>query len=643
MTDYVVSFGAVSSAVTLYNGDVMMVLSGGTADQTIVDSGGTEIVSAGGVASAATINYGGTEIVFFGTVSQTIVNSGGIEILSGGASVNASINGTATVDAGGMASVSIINGGAIESVESGGSFVSGAVNGYLVLYRGGTATSAAINVGGNLRVYADATTYNASLNGTESVYSGGAASNTVVNSGGYLLVSSGASDQFSQIFGGTEVVSRGGNAYQDQVYSTGIEVISSGGSAVGDTVYQGGLITVTSGGSTQATVLDGGVETLFGKANDTFLNSNGTMVVSGVASNSYINSGGTLDVYNLAVNNNENGGSLVVQALGSVAFTWLAYNSGGTASIDGNDLLTVNEGTNSATLQLAGDYQGEGVILSAYSGGGTEVTIACYGRGTMITTDAGERPIEELAPGDLVATLSGQLRPIRWIGRRAYDGRFITGNRDVLPILFKRGSLGEGLPRRDLMLSPLHAIYFEGALIPAWVLRNDTSIVQLNAVESIEYFHLELDRHDVIIAEGVAAESYVEDGDRGMFQNADHYQSLHPASPRRPAQYYAPRQDRGPVVEKLLRHIERRAMFDRPAMPSSPPNPRVTSILVRAGTSSIMLADPAGGTVQGVVLDGRRLGVSEALWRAGSATLQIEPSAQDRWCHIEIAAAPLRA
>jgi RHS repeat-associated protein len=190
---------------------------------------------------------------------------------------------------------------------------------------------------------------------------------------------------------------------------------------------------------------------------------------------------------------------------------------------------------------------------------GTVTSPACYCAGTLIATLSGERSVEELSIGDVVMTKSGAARPIKWIGRRSYCGRFIKGRKDILPVYFKKDSLGESVPKRDLWISPNHAMFFEnasgGILIEAKDLVNGVSIVQACAVERIDYFHIELETHDVIIAEGAPSETFIDDDSRGMFQNAFEFAALYPAGVEGFAQYCAPRLDDGFEVECIRRKI----------------------------------------------------------------------------------------
>ena len=148
---------------------------------------------------------------------------------------------------------------------------------------------------------------------------------------------------------------------------------------------------------------------------------------------------------------------------------------------------------------------------------------------------------EDLAIGDLVVTVSGEARPIKWIGRRAYQGRFLAGNPAMLPIRFVANSLADGIPSRDLDVSPKHAMFIDGVLIPAEMLANGTTIHQLKDVDSVEYFHLELASHDVIFAEGATSETFVDCDSRGMFHNVAEYGHRYPNDPAPSWQFCAPR------------------------------------------------------------------------------------------------------
>ena len=223
-------------------------------------------------------------------------------------------------------------------------------------------------------------------------------------------------------------------------------------------------------------------------------------------------------------------------------------------------LTTPDDGT----LVLGGDLSGESFNLTAINGGtGTEITVAaCYLRGTRIRAERGEIPIEALRIGDRVLTRSGAWRPIRWIGRRSYSAAQAADQREVQPVLIKACALGHDLPERDLWVSPEHAMYLAGVLVPARALVNGSSIVRDASVADITYFHLELDDHDVIFAEGAAAESFVDDESRLRFDNVAEYFARYPHERPRPARFCAPRIEDGAELEQVrgrLRAIAARA------------------------------------------------------------------------------------
>jgi hypothetical protein len=144
-------------------------------------------------------------------------------------------------------------------------------------------------------------------------------------------------------------------------------------------------------------------------------------------------------------------------------------------------------------------------------------TFACFLRGTNVWTLHGYVPVENLRPGHEVFTLKRGRSKIKWVGRRVIDPRALANPADALPVRIARSAFGEDSPRRDLFLSPDHSIYYDHALVPVKLLVNGSSIAQEERDEPFEYFHIELDRHDVVAVDGVLAETYLDLGNREMF------------------------------------------------------------------------------------------------------------------------------
>jgi hypothetical protein len=220
-----------------------------------------------------------------------------------------------------------------------------------------------------------------------------------------------------------------------------------------------------------------------------------------------------------------------------------------------SDVLTITEGGTILNLDFNGSFTGEHFVLTT-AAGGADVTLAngpaCFTHGTRILTGAGERTVESLRIGDAVMTRAGAAQPIKWIGRRRYTRAFCTDNTDLLPVVFRAGSLGNDTPTRNLRVSPDHAIYIDGMLIAARDLVNGTSIFQENEVtEDLTYVHLEFDSHEVIYAEGATVESFVDDDSRDKFDNAAEFEWLYPGAGLSAPPFCAPRIDSGWELEAV--------------------------------------------------------------------------------------------
>ena len=142
----------------------------------------------------------------------------------------------------------------------------------------------------------------------------------------------------------------------------------------------------------------------------------------------------------------------------------------------------------------------------------------CFRSGTQIATPAGDVPVERLAAGDRVLTHSGEVRRVIWTGSRTIVFRD-NATSELWPIRISPNAFGPGQPCRDLFLSPDHAVFVDGVLIPIRYLINGKTIRQI-ATDRVTWHHIELEEHDIVLAEGLAAESYLDHGDRGFFADS---------------------------------------------------------------------------------------------------------------------------
>jgi hypothetical protein len=150
--------------------------------------------------------------------------------------------------------------------------------------------------------------------------------------------------------------------------------------------------------------------------------------------------------------------------------------------------------------------------------------VACFRAGTRLTTPDGPVAVEDLDPGDLVVTGFGTALPVRWVGHRTLHCGRHARPWDVMPVRVAVGAFRPGAPSRDLWLSPDHALFVDGVLIPVRYLLNGVTVVQ-EAADEVTYFHVEVEGpegtavHSVVLAEGLPAETYLDTGNRAAFAN----------------------------------------------------------------------------------------------------------------------------
>lgn len=185
------------------------------------------------------------------------------------------------------------------------------------------------------------------------------------------------------------------------------------------------------------------------------------------------------------------------------------------------------QGTLEGWLTLAGSFLQRDFVLTTGPTSTISFAAACFASGTRIRTRRGEVAVEALVVGDVTINPWGEHLPVTWIGHRHVVTDRHPRPWDVQPVRVVAGAFGPGRPVRDLVLSPDHAVFLDGLLIPIRHLVNGATIRQ-EAVASVTYWHVELERHDVLLAEGMTCESYLDTGNRGAFANGGGAVALHP-------------------------------------------------------------------------------------------------------------------
>jgi autotransporter passenger strand-loop-strand repeat protein len=630
-----VSSGGTETATVLAGSALEYISAGGSAVGTVVLSGGTEILSSGGFAMATLVSVGGAQHILNGGVASSAILtlSGAQDVYSGGKSLSANIQngGNETVLASGFASGTLISAGGNESVSSGG-LDSGAVvafSGVQDIYSGGVAISANIQSGGEQIVLASgyasdtlvsaggvqeifsgglassavialsgvqdiysggiAISTNIQDGGTEFVYSGGYASDTLVSSGGVQeVLGSGVASSGVIAMSGTQDVYSGGVAISTNIQDGGEELVYSGGvtsltliSAGGsEIVYSGGvanasLLTVSgdldvmSGGSAVSdTVLSGGVETVFdgGITFGTTINTSGTLALnSGAIVSGAINFAGTEGTLLISARTMPTATVSGFAASDIIDLKGLHFEPGRTSATLSGDTLTVTNGVHVETVTLIGIPEGTVFETRSDSSSGHGIIVEeapCFCRGTRILTPRGEVAVEALEIGDLVTTVSGEARPVAWIGK----GRSLVTsvNPAARPVIVRRDAIEDGVPSRDLYITRAHALYLDGVLIPVEHLVNGHSILWDDAARVVEFYHVELPSHDVLIADGAPTESYKEEGNHLSFLNADRPTDIAPSD------WYAPVLSSGPIVAAAWRRLLDRSGFTPPLLTQDP-------------------------------------------------------------------------
>jgi hypothetical protein len=236
------------------------------------------------------------------------------------------------------------------------------------------------------------------------------------------------------------------------------------------------------------------------------------------------------------------GDDIVLALTSSTPFNGALVNYTGTVSFTDTNLFfsdfQLNQsGVGGITVRTTGGGTSAGTASNAFTGNIVSFTISgdvavtpdvlnsiisnaiqCFCEGTRIATVDGPKPVETLVPGDRLIRADGRVTEVQWLGRQTVSTRFSDPEK-VNPICITAGTLGND---RDLWVSRDHGIVIDGVLVNAGALVNGTTIFQAPLTPGVQdfiYYHVETELHEVILAEGVAVESYLDIPSRESFDN----------------------------------------------------------------------------------------------------------------------------
>jgi hypothetical protein len=273
----------------------------------------------------------------------------------------------------------------------------------------------------------------------------------------------------------------------------------------------GGKLLVQSGGYAAAAELDGGSAVIAG----------GTLGVAEVGDGGtgidFLVTGGALVLgFSLPQSDVVSG----FAAGDSIDLANLAFSGVTTGTYVGG-VLTVAEGgaVEQITVDSAGLADKTFELAQEAEGLGTVVTVTCFCAGTRIATPGGDASVEDLRAWDLVVLADGRVVPVRWVGVQTVSRKFADPVR-VLPVRIAAGALDGRLPLRELRVSPGHGLLLDGVLVQAGALVGWPGISRdHDTPEMFAYWHIELDEHALLLAEGVPAESYLPSAEDVAFDN----------------------------------------------------------------------------------------------------------------------------
>jgi hypothetical protein len=208
----------------------------------------------------------------------------------------------------------------------------------------------------------------------------------------------------------------------------------------------------------------------------------------------------------------------------AVEYSGSTFYYRGTTDQGGVMISTSPTGAGQTWLLADSNLSGQNVFFEA-----TGPYLYCFLAGSQIATPAGEVAVEALRIGDTILTACGREVPVKWIGRQTVATRFGPAER-LMPIRFTAGALGDGLPHSDLTVTADHGMLVDGVICHAGALVNGTAITHVPLAEMGEtytVYHIETEAHEIILANGAPAETFIDNISRRVFDNYAEFEALY--------------------------------------------------------------------------------------------------------------------
>ena len=488
--------GNVTSGLSVGSGGTFTVNSGASVTSETVQSGGKLIVNSGAIGSSVIVNSGATIYNNGGTFTNTTLKPGGNVVLNSGSYWIGNVKSDLSVASGGTITVNSGASVTSETVENGGT---------LLVNAGGSANAATVNKGATLTVSKGAVTSGIILNGgTVDAYSPVVFANAGVSSGTLILESGVQDGGYNKLGSGATIQVKSGASLSNSTIGNGTKLIVSAGGVIS------GTITVQEGGSAAIDPNAGGVVDLQG-------DTNGGLVISGLTS------GGTVSTVISGFNGTAAGNSDSIELAGlkSADVSSVTYPSANQVA-----LKLTNGGV--VTLNIPG-VESKGFTLSDGKDGWLDYEV-CFLSGSMIQTPNGEVAVETLRLGDeVMAYVDGlpQSRRVVWAGKSHATVRpHLAEDEAGYPVRILKSAISEGVPHKDMLITPEHCLFFNGRFVPARMLVNGSSIFYDTSITSYDYYHVETEQHSVLCADGMLTESYLDTGNRRTFRQESAVVSL---------------------------------------------------------------------------------------------------------------------